>query len=306
MNPYNQNPRYNQMGGGMRPQPMPRMKWNQALLNLLIVNLVIFAILNLGRLFGFADFIFGLFAMPTDFVALLTRFWTPITAIFSQYDFWHLLGNMIFLIIGGRLLAQFTGSKQLITLYFASGLISAFIVLSIFSISNPGNEGLMLGASGAVYAIVVAVAVLRPDHYINLLFIGPVKLKWFVTFFIFLFMVINFDVSMKTNPGGTYAHLAGCLIGWYWAHKYNHYYNIFGSFGKFLEKIGVMKFFLTKREFKNPFPSHRSNDVGLPPEKREYPRQYNIDKLLDKINKSGMKSLSKSEKEYLIKNSKKM
>lgn len=315
MNPYNQNPRRNYMGGGMPMgrQPMPRMKWNKAVVNLIIVNLVVFAIINLflmiGRVSGsgIGEFVFRLFVMPVDLGGWIWRFWTPVTSIFSQQGFWHLLGNMIFLMIGGRLIAQFAGSKALVTLYFGAGLIAAFTVMAIYSVLSPGHPAVMLGASGAVYAIVVAAAVLRPDHVIHLFIFGPIKLKWFVAIFVFLFMFLNFDIDIQQNPGGTIAHLIGIAVGAYWAHRYNHYHNILGWMHRLLERVGIMNFFLTDRKFKNPFKGV-SNGRNTPQYTgtQEMPRQYNIDQILDKINKSGMKSLSKSEKEYLVKNSKKM
>jgi membrane associated rhomboid family serine protease len=67
----------------------------------------------------------------------------------------------------------------------------------------------MVGASAAVYAIVVATAALLPNYTFFLLFFGPVKIKYIAGFYV----VISFLGTTQSNAGGNIAHLGGALIG---------------------------------------------------------------------------------------------
>jgi len=155
----------------------------------------------------------------------------------------------------------------------------------------------MIGASAAVYAIVVAAATLLPDYTFFLLLLGPVRIKYIAAFYI----VLSFLGTVGTNPGGNVAHLGGALIGFVYIKQLQAGVN-WGSW------ITV-----TIEWFKDLFKSkpkvkvtYRSDD----PVKKSKPSksqvsQDELDAILDKISSGGYESLTKDEKEKLFNASKK-
>jgi len=153
-----------------------------------------------------------------------------------------------------------------------------------------------IGASASVLAITVATAVLVPDYTVNLMFIGPVKIKYIAIFTIIL------DVLMirSGNAGGHFAHIGGAISG--------------ALFILFIRKdiarrIGL---FRLGSIIGNPFkrkPLHTVHRKGRPLSDEEYNKQKvvkqkKIDHILDKISRSGYTSLSAEEKEILFNSSK--
>ena len=111
---------------------------------------------------------------------LLHRPWTLLTYMFAHYDMLHVLFNMLWLYWLGKLFLEYFNSKQLVALYVLGGFGGALVyvlgyaVLPVFA----GKVDLLIGASGAVLALVTAMAVFAPDYRIGLLFLGQVSLKW--------------------------------------------------------------------------------------------------------------------------------
>lgn len=106
---------------------------------------------------------------------------------------------------------QIFGTRRFVGLYFLGGIggallyMLAYNVLPLFS----STEGLLLGASASVLAIVAATAVRQPDYKVGLLFFGQISLKWIAIVTIFI-DVISIGSS---NAGGHIAHLGGALTG---------------------------------------------------------------------------------------------
>src|SRR5690606_26572563 len=143
----------------------------------------------------------------------ITRPWTLITYMFahSMWDIFHILFNMLVLYWFGRVFVEYLGSDKLIALYILGGLTGGIAYLLIYNL-NPeffGNAG-MVGASGAIYAIVVGTAVLLPNYTFFLLFFGPVKIKYIAMFYVILSLLY---VRQGVNLGGNIAHLGGALMG---------------------------------------------------------------------------------------------
>ena len=84
---------------------------------------------------------------------------------------------------------------------------NTILLSNIFGGNN--MHGYLLGASGSVMAIVVAIAVLIPDYVVNLMFIGPVRLKY-VALASFIFTTL---LDLNVNTGGKIAHLGGAFFG---------------------------------------------------------------------------------------------
>ncbi|MCL7975113.1 MAG: rhomboid family intramembrane serine protease, partial [marine benthic group bacterium] len=98
----------------------------------------------------------NLLLIPAD---VLSRPWTPVTYMFLHGDFWHILFNMIVLFFFGPRLEATLGSRKFLGLYFASGLTAA-----LFSGLTP--HALVVGASGAIYGLMIAYAGIWPTDRI--------------------------------------------------------------------------------------------------------------------------------------------
>ncbi len=121
--------------------------------------------------------------------------------------------NMLFLYWFGKLIDEYLGTRRLINLYLLGGIIGGISYLLIYNLIPNFRQSIgtpLLGASGAVYAVVIGAATLMPNYTFFLLLLGAVRIKYIAAFFLVLSFV---DLSRDSNPGGNIAHLGGALLG---------------------------------------------------------------------------------------------
>lgn len=132
----------------------------------------------------------------------LTRFWGTFTYMFVHEGFWHLFMNMLVLFFFGPPLEARWGGREFLRFYVIAGLGGA--ALGLLMANAP-----VVGASAAIYGVMLAFAMNWPNAPIYIWGIFPVKAKWLVGFFFVLALVGTFD------PGGSstahFAHLGGLL-----------------------------------------------------------------------------------------------
>ncbi|MBM3182615.1 MAG: rhomboid family intramembrane serine protease, partial [Chloroflexi bacterium] len=123
------------------------------ILILVILNFLVFIGIRAADLMGH-DLVLLLGFQPASFLA---RPWTIVTNLFTHYGIWHILANMITLYFFGRFLCGLVGNLLFFIIYFAGGLLgnALFMVLG-----NPYS--IAIGASGSVFALGGALAVLTP------------------------------------------------------------------------------------------------------------------------------------------------
>jgi membrane associated rhomboid family serine protease len=285
---------------------------NNAHVQLILINVVVFLFTVVLYVFsyfgGFEDLftlIFDQFSIPTDFSEFITRPWTIITYAFahSYTRILHILGNMLALYWFGKLLVEYLGSEKLTAIYILGALSGAIIFLIAFNtipkLSDFPNDS-MVGASGAVYAVMVAAATLLPDYTFFLIFIGPVRIKYIALFFI----VGSLIGTTSSNAGGNLAHLGGALMGFTYIKQLQAGVNWGGWitatlswFKSLFTPSSKVKVTYRKSE---PRPAQ-----SAPASKMSKASQDEIDAILDKISDRGYESLSKEEKEKLFNASKK-
>ena len=276
-------------------------RFGSNLTKLIYINLAVFLIYNLIRVFFlFSNAPIGssyayLLAVPADFASLLIRPWTILTYMFFHEDFLHILFNILWLYWFGQLFLMFLSQRQLVGVYILGGLsgailfILAYNFVPVFTSETAG--AIALGASASVLAIVIAVSTLKPNHTIYLLFLGPVKLKYLALVTI-LIDIISIPVS---NAGGHIAHLGGALFGFLYIKALAKGWDLTYPFSWFegLSKISFKKKSKLKVDHRSANPDHDYNY-------RKVQKHQNIDKILDKISKSGYDSLTKEEKDTLF------
>lgn len=275
-------------------------RFGSNLTKLIYINLAVFLIYNLIRAFLFlggtpvGSAYAYLLAVPADVLSLLVRPWTLLTYMFFHEEFLHILFNLLWLYWFGQLFLMFLSQRQLVGVYILGGISGAILFIvayNLIPVFRPESGiAIALGASASVLAIVIAVSTLRPNHTIYLLFLGPVKLKYLALFTIIL-DVISIPVS---NAGGHIAHLGGALFGFLYVKALAKGWDLTRPFGWF---SGLRNIFKRKSKLKV---DHRSANPDYDYNYRKTVQGQNIDKILDKISKSGYDSLTKEEKDTLF------
>ena len=216
-------------------------------------------------------------------VGVSFQIWQPGTYMFLHGSFGHLFFNMFALWIFGAELENYWGTRQFNIYYFVCGIGAAVINL----LTTIGDAYPTVGASGAIYGVLLAFGMMFPNRYIFLYFLFPIKAKYFVAGY----AAIEFlsGLGSRTMGSGSniahFAHLGGMLIGFL--------YIIIRRQGWTLKqwtgKLQPVK--------KNPRQAaiHHINERDKPVPEEE------IDAILDKISSKGYESLSNEEKRKLLK-----
>lgn len=181
---------------------------------LLVSNAVVFAMTYLFGMMRIGGTPLGEYFMqygalfPLDSGYFLP--WQLFTYMFIHADFSHILFNMLALWMFGLELEHLWGSKKFFTYYTLCGLGGGIAHLII----NPllgGGMAPLVGASGAIFGLLIAFGLLFPDRPIYLYFFIPMRAKYFIALYIALEF---FLLSSGTRDGiGRLAHLGGALVG---------------------------------------------------------------------------------------------
>ena len=176
-----------------------------AVKNLLIINIIVF----LGtELIGDPMYqLFALFPIGSPFF----RWWQFVTHMFMHGNFAHIFFNMWSLFVFGPLLERLWGSKKFLIFYFVCGL-GAALCHELVLMTQPLSNIPTVGASGAIYGLLLGFGMLYPTYVLTLVF-PPVSLKakWFVV----IFAVIELVTGILGTRDGVahFAHLGGMLFG---------------------------------------------------------------------------------------------
>ncbi|WP_397446806.1 rhomboid family intramembrane serine protease [Polaribacter sp. R77954] len=263
---------------------------------LILINIGIFIITVLAGLFqkpyaGNMNFIAEWFSLDDTLSGLFTKPWSIISYGFLHAGFIHILFNCIALYFIGNLFIQYFTEKQLLNFYVLGTFFGG--VLYIFSQSFfplfEGKNSYLVGASAGISAIFLGIATYMPNYELKFPLIGYVKL-WQVTAVWILLDIIGL---VGNNAGGSFAHLGGALFGFLYVNKASN---------KEIKWFDGLNALFTKKE-KSPLKT-----VYKSKEKRKSNpdlNQQQVDKILDKISKSGYDTLSKAEKDFLFRQGKK-
>ena len=233
---------------------------------------------------------------PAD---LLWKPWSLISYAFFHAGFLHLLFNMMTLFFSGRLFLTFFTQKQFFGLYILSAIFAAIVFIASYSLIPAlagGGTSKMVGASGAIMAILVATATYAPYMQVRMLLIGTVKL-WHIAI---VLVALDLIYASAENTGGHLAHLAGALFGFVFIKLLKNGTDLSRGVSAITE--GVSNMFKPRKA--KPFTKVHRNSTPPPRPSGGKPKdvtQKQIDEILDKISKSGYDSLTKEEKDFLFK-----
>ena len=194
--------------------------------NLIIINVIIYLATLVNE-----NFMIGTFALfyPTS---PFFRWWQVVTHMFMHGGFWHIFFNMYTLLIFGCVVERYLGPKKFLLFYFVCGFgavalhlgVEYLQIQSFMESAAAGNASAVqsiqeikmtptVGASGAIYGVLMGYAMLFPESRMTLLF-PPVTLsaKWMVVVFAAIELVTG--VTGWASGIAHFAHLGGMLIGW--------------------------------------------------------------------------------------------
>jgi hypothetical protein len=211
--------------------------------------------------------------------------------MFVHGDIWHVLLNMLVLLFFGPPLESRWGSPEFIKYYLLCGCGGVFLSF-LFGPSVP-----IIGASAAVYGLMLAFAWYWPDAPIYVWGIFPVPAKWLVAFF----FVFSFLSGLSGDTGGGiahFAHLGGLLTGLGYL-RYGE--RISAKLGDLRTSTETRRFAIVPRkEARQEAKAEVSARVRRESARREEEKLLDeVDRILDKISASGMAALTTEERRTL-------
>jgi membrane associated rhomboid family serine protease len=218
--------------------------------------------------------------------AVLTRPWGAITYMFLHGDFWHLFFNMLILFFFGPPLENRWGSKEFLKYYLLCGL--GGVALSFLFVS-----AWIVGASAAMYGLMLAFALNWPNTPIYIWGVFPVKAKWLVAF---LFVASLFNAVGGAGGGvAHFAHLGGIVTGFFYLKSD---WRPGQASGGRARTRRVRRMAIVPKEDPTPHggPSEDDPEVWRKGEERVLDE---VDRILDKISAHGMSSLTPEERKVL-------
>ena len=250
------------------------------LLGIIVANVIMFLLFPPPRI---AD---GMIFIPKSYDALVLsweglksgKVWQLITSTFMHADFWHLAFNMYGLYLFGSLFVRHIGTKRFLWLYVISGVTGNLLWL----LANYNSHGFLLGASGALFGVMLAAAMFGPNNQFLILFFPyPIKAKTLIMVYAALEII-----SQCSKLGGNIAHLA----------------HLGGFIGAYVYLRIALKHHIAWDPFRALFSSvHRpSGPQNIGKSFQEHNAELkNVDAILDKLSRFGANSLTDEERDVL-------
>ena len=240
---------------------------------LVIINSVVFLL----------QFVFGKMGIPFDYIFSLTselviqKFYIHqlITYSFLHGNFMHILFNMLTLWMFGSELEAYWGRKNFLYFFLFCSFFGGLVTLMAHSLGF--DQGRVLGASGGIFGVMVAYALIWPNREVLFMLIFPIKIKYIV-FLIMIPMTIFYQEGNIAHM----AHLGGAIGGF-------TYFYLNRKFRFEFDGILDLDDYLRRKKFKK---YQEEMDSRLSAKDR-------VDELLEKISKHGYNSLNNKEKQFL-------
>ncbi len=244
---------------------------------LVIINIVVFILTELS---GQRNILFSSFGLVPNQVWTNFKVWQLFTYLFVHGGFLHIFFNMFVLWMFGKDLEIQWGKNKFLLFYFTCG-IGAGLMTVLFSINSIVP---IVGASGAIYGLLVAYGFTYPNRMVYLYGLFPLKVKYMVLGL----GVIAFFASLSANQSNVshITHLSGMIIGVLYIYFILNWKNI------------KMEYYrLRLKNLKQKTSAQNDEEVLM---------KKKVDEILDKLNASGWDSLTEQEEKYLTQASKEL
>ena len=195
----------------------------QAVKSIIIINVLVWIMTTLDRngiIFSYCS----LYPGHGNILPVWCRPWTFVTYMFLHGGFAHLFFNMYALFLFGSVLERVWGTQKFLFYYFATGIGAGIIHIGVQLLTNDFVP--TVGASGAIFGLLLGYAMLYPDSMMGLIF-PPItlKAKWFILIYAIIELLLG--VSGAQSGVAHFAHLGGLVVGLvimlYWKFKHKLY-----------------------------------------------------------------------------------
>ena len=238
--------------------------------------------------------------LPASLGTFITRPWTLFTYMFIHGRFMHILWNMLALYGFGRIFLSFFSVRHFVGVYLLGGVVGGLFFMLAFNLFPyfDGMQGgsLLVGASAAVLAVVVASATRSPGYRVSLFLFGSIRLATVAV----ITVVVSLLMLAGENAGGNFAHLGGAFAGWLFAYLLNKGVDVTTVINKAIDWVATL-FRRRPGSGKAKFKFHRSErsqDYEYNARKRS--DEAEIDRILEKVKAGGYSSLTDEEKKRLF------
>jgi membrane associated rhomboid family serine protease len=232
----------------------PAIRW------LILINCGVFVLLKLASLVSGAEVERGVFVwlglIPYSVVHGL-KFWQPVTYLFLHAGVMHLIINMLTLWMFGCDLERSWGTRRFLSYYFLTGVGAGLCVVLVNVLpelwGHLQTPTVTVGASGAIYGILMACALLYPDRQVWLLF-PPIALP--MRIFVLLWGAFAFFSSLEGSGNGIshIAHLGGLLVGYLYLRRGSFFFHFRNHFTDWRQRRLRRKFEVYMREHRDEPP----------------------------------------------------
>ena len=184
--------------------------------------------------------------------------WQFVTYLFLHDGIWHLVFNMLFLYFFGMDLERTWGTRRFYEYYFLTGIGAGFITVLINVIRDPMGTGASsgiptIGASGAIFGVLIAAGILFPDRQVWLIpFPITIPMKLLVAGSIAIEFFLSLEVSGDTVSHIT--HLGGALVGYLYLRRGLFLYRFRNDYLDWKRRRARRKFEVYMRDHKNEPP----------------------------------------------------
>lgn len=277
-------------------------------IRLIFINAAVFVTTTLVQVFmrlfrlPEAGTFFSWLELPASFETWARQPWTLLTYMFVHAGILHILFNMLWLYAFGRLFLYFFSGKHLRGLYILAGIFGGLFYMAAYNVfpffADAVHHSMLVGASASVLGIVAAAAYREPNYRVQLLLFGSVRLRNLAL------VVILTDLLFITseNGGGHIAHLGGAVAGLCFAAGLSRGIDLTAWINCPIDFIaGIFHRLSAPRKPKMKVHygnSKRESDYAYNARKKASSEE--IDRILDKLKKSGYDSLTDEEKKSLF------
>jgi membrane associated rhomboid family serine protease len=199
--------------------------------------------------------------------------WQIVTYMFLHGNLIHILFNMLFLWMMGSEIERLWGSREFLKYYMITGGGAGLVNVLV----QPRSTIPTIGASGAIFGLIIAFALTFPDREILLYFFIRIKAKYFAVLVGLLELLALF--LLPSAPIARFAHLGGLVIGYVYLRRRRSGFSLGKRLASWQRTI--------------------SEAADRKEQERKTRIQAEVDRILDKINRQGMSSLSEEERKFL-------
>ena len=272
-----------------------------AIKNIIIANVAVILLMQMTGS-GIGKFV-RLFGLNPELVFTRFTIWQPVTYMFLHGGFMHIFVNMLMLWLFGTELEMLWGERKFYRFYFITGIGAGVFsaVPYVIGVLTQGSSfsPTIIGASGAIYGVLLAYALTWPNRTVYLYFIMPVKVKHLM-----LFMGLVTFLSVGNQDGVSHiTHLGGLLIAWLYLRYRGNYrgFDLHLDWRHWLNKLKQIRVVNDKQTHDNRQRPGKQRNGDEWKRVDPYPGddRVELDRLLDKINRIGYEHLTESEKKRL-------